>query len=233
LKIGIYLGWGACNLVLISNPHPRIDLFEKTAPYYDTILDLLTFKQYAGFQKKAVDILAPQKGEKILDLCSGTGRVASWMQQTVGEEGEIVGMDLSKSMIEIAKRRYGGFKKAVFIHQDVTKPLGYQNYFDGIFTSYAFHELPEKKRLAALELSYLALKEKGRMVVADFNPQVSGKAKIISLVFFTLFERGNLNFFWYDQREMLEKVGFKGIQSFPVFEGILQITLSRRAPSSP
>lgn len=219
--------------MFISHPHSRIDFFEKAAPYYDTILNLLTFKQYAGFQKEAVKILAPQKGERILDLCSGTGRMASWMQQTVGEEGEIIGMDLSKSMVEVAKRRYGGFEKVIFLHQDVTGPFGYQNYFDGIFTSFAFHELPEEKRLAALEYCYLALKEKGRMVIADFNPQVSGKAKVISLIFFKLFERGNLNFFSYDQREMLTKVGFKRIQSLPVLGGILQITLAHRAPSTP
>ena len=211
----------------------RIDYFGKSAPYYDAILDLLTFKQYAGFQKEAVSILDPQKGEKILDLCSGTGRVASWMLQTVGEEGEVVGMDLSERMVEVAKRRYRGSRKAVFLHQDVTKPFGYQNYFDGIFTSFAFHELPEKKRLAALEHSYLALKEKGRMVVADFNPQVSGKARIISLVFFKLFERGNLNFFSFDKSEMLKKVGFQRIKSFPVLGGILQITLAHRTPSPP
>ncbi len=228
MKIGIYLGGGACNLMLISNPHPRTDFFEKAAPYYDTILDLLTFKQYAGFQKKAVRILAPERGEKILDLCSGTGRVASWMQQTVGEEGEVVGMDLSKSMVEVAKRQYRGFGKLVFLRKDVTKPFGYQDYFDGIFSSYAFHELPEKKRLGALEHSYLALKEKGRIVVADFNPQVSGKGKIISLIFFRLFERGNLNFFSFDQSEMFKKVGFKRIKSFPILGGILQITLAHR-----
>jgi ubiquinone/menaquinone biosynthesis C-methylase UbiE len=206
----------------------RIDTFGKSAPYYDTILDLLTFKQYAGFQKKAVKILAPEKGEKVLDLCSGTGRVALWMLQTVGGEGEVVGMDLSERMVEVAKRRYGGFKKMVFLHKDVTKPFGYQNYFDGIFTSFAMHELPEKKRLVALEHSYLALKERGRMVVADFNPQVSGKAKIISLIFFKLFERGNLNFFSFDQSTMLKKVGFKRIRSFPVLGGILQITFAHK-----
>jgi ubiquinone/menaquinone biosynthesis C-methylase UbiE len=211
----------------------RIDYFGKSAPYYDTILDLLTFKQYAGFQKKAVKILAPERGEKILDLCSGTGRVASWMQQTVGEEGEVVGMDLSERMIAVAKRRHGRCKKVAFLHKDVTKPFGYQNYFDGILTSFAMHELPEKKRLEALEHSYLALKEKGRMVLADFNPQVSGKAKTISLIFFKLFERGNLNFFSFDQSEMLKKVGFKRIQSFPVLGGILRITLAHRTPSPP
>jgi ubiquinone/menaquinone biosynthesis C-methylase UbiE len=206
----------------------RFDFFGKSAPYYDTVLDLLTFKQYAGFQKRAMEVLAPQSGEKILDLCSGTGRVASWIAQAVGEEGEVVGMDISKRMVEVAKRRYGGLKRVVFLHKDVTKPWQYQNYFDGIFTSFAIHELPEKKRLGALEHSFRALKEKGRMVIADFNPQVSGIGKTILLAFFKLFERDNLNFFSFDQNELLKKVGFEWIETLPVLSGMFQITLARR-----
>ncbi len=206
----------------------RIDYFGKSAPYYDTILGLLTFRQYAQFQKRAMKVLAPQPGENILDLCSGTGRVASWIARAVGEEGEVLGMDASKSMVEFAKRRYGELKKVVFLHKDVTKPWDYQNYFDGIFASYAIHELPEKKRVEVFEYSFRALKEKGRMVIADFNPQVSGIGKPILLAFFKLFERDNLNVFSFDQNEMLKKVGFKGIETFPVLRGIFQITLAQK-----
>jgi demethylmenaquinone methyltransferase/2-methoxy-6-polyprenyl-1,4-benzoquinol methylase len=215
--------------VLTLNTHQRIDFFGKSAPYYDIILDLLTFGQYAKFLKRGVEILAPQKGERILDLCSGTGRVASWMVQAVGDEGEVLGIDISKSMVDVAKKRYGGLKKVIFLNKDATKPWEYQNYFDGIFTSFAIHELPGKKRLGALEHSCLALKEKGRMVIADFNPQVSGIGKAILLPFFKLFERDNLNFFWFDQNEMLKKVGFKKISNFPVLAGMFQITLAYRS----
>jgi demethylmenaquinone methyltransferase/2-methoxy-6-polyprenyl-1,4-benzoquinol methylase len=215
--------------VLTLNTHQRIDFFGKSAPYYDIILDLLTFGQYAKFLKRGVEILAPQKGERILDLCSGTGRVASWMVQAVGDEGEVLGIDISKSMVDVAKKRYGGLKKVIFLNKDATKPWEYQNYFDGIFTSFAIHELPGKKRLGALEHSCLALKEKGRMVIADFNPQVSGIGKAILLPFFKLFERDNLNFFWFDQNEMLKKVGFKKISNFPVLAGMFQITLAHRS----
>ena len=131
-------------------------------------------------------------------------------------------------MVEVAKRKYEGLKRVVFLNKDVTKPWEYQNYFDGIFTSYAIHELPEKKRLGVLEHSYLALKEKGRMVIADFNPQVSGIRKTILLAFFKLFERENLNFFSFDQNEVLKKVGFKKIRTFPVLGGIFQITLTHK-----
>jgi len=207
----------------------RIDFFEKSAPYYDTILNLLTFGQYPMFQKRAMEVLAPKPGEKILDLCSGTGRVASWMAHAVGSDGEVVGMDISKSMVGWSEKRYGGLNKVMFLCQDVTKPWEYQNYFDGIFTSFAIHELPEKKRLAAFEHSYLALKEKGRVLIADFNPQVSGNSKTISLIFFKLFERDNLNFFSFDQSEVLKKVGFKRIRTFPVWGNIFQITLAHRS----
>jgi demethylmenaquinone methyltransferase / 2-methoxy-6-polyprenyl-1,4-benzoquinol methylase len=209
------------------NQH-RLDFFGKSAPYYDTILDLLTFKQYAGFQKRAMEVLAPQSGEKILDLCSGTGRVASWMATAVGDTGEVVGLDITESMVKIAKERYGGLRNLIFLQRDATKPWEYQNYFDGIFTSFALHELPEKKRLGALEHSFRALKERGRMVIADFNPQVSGRGKTILLAFFKLFERDNLNFFSFDQSEMLKKVGFKRIKTFPVLSGMFQITIAQR-----
>jgi demethylmenaquinone methyltransferase/2-methoxy-6-polyprenyl-1,4-benzoquinol methylase len=212
--------------VIHLNTKQRIDFFAKSAPYYDSILDLVTIGQYAKFLKKAVEILAPRKGERILDLCSGTGRAASWMATDVGEIGEVVGLDITESMVKVAKERYGGLRNLIFLQRDVTKPFGYENYFDGIFTSFALHELPEKHRPAVLEKSNLALREGGRMVIADFHPQVFGKSKVISHIFFRFFEKDNLNFFSFDQNEILKKVGFKKIQAFPVLGGILQITLA-------
>ena len=208
--------------------HQRKDFFEKIAPYYDTFLDLLTIGMYVKLLKRAVQVLDPKKGEKILDLCSGTGRAASWMAQTVGENGKIIGMDAAQRMIEVARDRYGKFSNVIFLQRNVTEPWDYRNHFDGIFTSFSLHELPEEGRWGVLEQSCLALEEKGRMVIADFNPKISGIGKTLLLVFFQIFERGNLNFFSFDQNEMLRKVGFKGIRSFPVLRDLFQITLAQK-----
>ena len=148
----------------------------------------------------------------------------------MGDEGEVVGLDITENMVKVAEERYGGVRNLIFLQRDVTKPFGYKNYFDGIFTSFALHELPEKYRPGVLEKSYLALKEGGRMVIADFNPQLSGKSKTISLIFFKLFERDNLNFFSFDQNETLRKVGLKRIRTFPVLASVLQITLAYLSP---
>jgi ubiquinone/menaquinone biosynthesis C-methylase UbiE len=212
-----------------SHSDTRKDFFEKIAPYYDFVLDLLTVGLYAKFLKRAIDILAPQKGEKILDLCSGAGRAASWMAQAVGEEGEAIGMDISKNMVEVARRRYGALGNVIFLQKDVTQPWGYQNHFDGIFTSFALHELLEIERFGVIEQSYLALKAGGRIVIADFNPEISGLGRTILVTFFKLFERENLNFFSIDQKEMLKRVGFKGIKVFSVLAGIFQIALVQKS----
>jgi ubiquinone/menaquinone biosynthesis C-methylase UbiE len=210
----------------LRQEHPRIDFFEKSARHYDLLLDLWTFGQYTVFLKRAVEVLSPEREERILDLCSGTGRVASWIARSVGREGEVVGMDISKGMIEVATNRCKGLRNVFFLEKDVTTPWEYQSYFNGIFASFAMHELPESKRLEIFKESYLALKENGRVVIGDFNSQVSGKGKTFSLIFFKLFEKENLSFFSFDQNEMLRKAGFKEIKTIPVLSNILQITVA-------
>ena len=210
----------------LRQEQPRIDFFEKSAPHYDLFLDFLTFGQYSVFLKRAVEMLAPERGEKILDLCSGTGRVVSWIAKSVGRDGEVVGMDISKRMIEVATNRCKGLGNVFFLQKDATTPWEHQNYFHGIFTSFAMHELPEAKRLGILRESYLALKENGRMVIGDFNSQVSGTGKTVSLIFFKLFVRENLDFFAFDQNDMLREAGFKEIRTLPVLSNILQITVA-------
>lgn len=209
-----------------SDPAPRIHFFERIAPYYDILLNVLTFGMYARFLKRAVNILDPKNGERILDLCSGTGRAASWMAQAVGEHGEVIGMDVTRSMIEVSKKRSGGTERLTFLQKDVTEPWDYQKPFDGIFISFSLHELPEGKREVVLRQSYLALAERGRMVIADFDPEIMGRRKGLLHIFFRIFEKENLNFLHFKERETLTKVGFKKIRTFPVLGGVFQITLA-------
>jgi hypothetical protein len=65
-------------------------------------------------------------------------------------------------------------------------------------------------------------------VIVDFNPQVSGRGKTILLAFFKLFERDNLNFFSFNENELLKRAGFNRIRTFPVLASMFQITLAQR-----
>ena len=207
-------------------PDRRMAFFGKIAADYDFFIDLCTLGTNARFLKKAVKILAPRKGERILDLGSGTGRVASWIFEMVGQEGLVVGMDNADGMVDAAKTRYAYPKNLIFLKQDITRSWSYRNPFDGILASFSIHELPEKGRRRVLEQSILALSDQGRIVVADFNPEISGWKRTLLGVFFNIFERPNLDFLRYGLREELTGVGFKRIKSMPFLGGLLQITLA-------
>jgi ubiquinone/menaquinone biosynthesis C-methylase UbiE len=214
--------------LMASESTQRLHFFEEIASYYDFLIDSFTVGLYARFLRKAIKVLAPSKGEKILDLCSGTGRAASWIAQSVGENGIAVGMDVAGSMVETAETRYRHLGNLTFLKQDVTEPWKNQNQFDGIFISFSLHELPQEDRRAVLEQSYLALKKEGRMVIADFNPRLSGWRKIPVKIFFKLFEGENLSFFSFRQEEVLRDVGFNAIEIIPVMSGLFQITLANK-----
>ena len=209
-----------------SEPLPRRHLFETIAPYYDFLVDLFSLGLYARFLRKAIRILAPSQGEKILDLCSGTGRVASWIAQSVGDRGKVIGMDLAGDMVETAERRYCNRGNLNFLDQDVTEPWPIQGPLDAVFISFSVHELPERGRITALEQSYMALREGGRLVIADFNPGISGVGRIITRIFFEIFERPNLDFLSFKQEESLREIGFKRIQVFPALGGLFQIAVA-------
>ncbi|MCX8117431.1 MAG: class I SAM-dependent methyltransferase [Desulfobacterota bacterium] len=212
--------------VRVSIPHSQF--FQRLAPHYDLLLDLFTFGGYRTFLRKGFGVLAPEKGEAILDLCSGTGRVAHWIVQAVGSKGRVIGMDITPRMVEVARGRSKGLRNLFFIEQDVTQPWPFQGPFDGIFISFGLHELPDRQRLGVLKRSFSSLKKGGRMVIADFNPEPCGLARTLLLLFFNLFERRNLNYFGFNLPMALKEAGFGRFQIASSAAGLLQITLARK-----
>lgn len=57
-------------------------------------------------------------GRRVLDLGTGYGEPALSAAERVGEEGEVVGVDLSPAMLEVARRRAGGRSNVSFVLGD-------------------------------------------------------------------------------------------------------------------
>ncbi|MZI95333.1 methyltransferase domain-containing protein [Vibrio sp. CAIM 722] len=77
-----------------------------------------------------VDLLAPQRGEHILDLGCGDGTLA---QHLVEYGCHIVGVDASDSMIDAAK------SKGIEAYVKSGEELNYQQEFDAVFSNAALH----------------------------------------------------------------------------------------------
>lgn len=49
-----------------------------------------------------VEVVAPQAGERLLDMGCGAGTIARRLAERVGASGEVVGVDISHAMLEVA-----------------------------------------------------------------------------------------------------------------------------------
>src|SRR5215475_3113169 len=77
-------------------------LFTRIAGRYDLINDLQSFGLHRYWKKRVVKEAKPREGEKALDVCCGTGDIALGLAQ---RGVEVVGLDFSERMLEIARER--------------------------------------------------------------------------------------------------------------------------------
>jgi len=89
----------------MSSKRSKVEVRPKEAMYYDLMISLIFLGSYPRFIKKVIEKMDLKSGESILDLGSGTGKIEYFMVKKVGPESRILGLDISKEMISIAKKR--------------------------------------------------------------------------------------------------------------------------------
>jgi ubiquinone/menaquinone biosynthesis C-methylase UbiE len=77
-----------------------VDFFDRIAPSYDSWAG----GQHERVASRLVELAAPQKGEHVLDVGTGTGLVAHLVAPRVSP-GSVIGIDLSEQMLAIARSK--------------------------------------------------------------------------------------------------------------------------------
>jgi demethylmenaquinone methyltransferase/2-methoxy-6-polyprenyl-1,4-benzoquinol methylase len=80
-------------------------MFGEIAPHYDCMNHVLSLNIDRFWRWWTVKKLAPQVGEPILDVCTGTGDLAIAFQRATGGKSEIIGADFCREMLEIGRRK--------------------------------------------------------------------------------------------------------------------------------
>ncbi|MCX5950392.1 MAG: bifunctional demethylmenaquinone methyltransferase/2-methoxy-6-polyprenyl-1,4-benzoquinol methylase UbiE [Cyanobacteria bacterium] len=81
------------------------DLFEAVAPRYDLLNDLLSLGGHRLWKRQAVAWLNPRPGQRLLDLCCGTGDGALLLAQKVRPGGQVLGLDAAAAPLQRARHR--------------------------------------------------------------------------------------------------------------------------------
>ncbi|MFM7455736.1 MAG: ubiquinone/menaquinone biosynthesis methyltransferase [Vulcanococcus sp.] len=167
-----------------GDPAAVRDLFDGIAPRYDQLNDLLSLGLHRLWKRRAILWLRPQPGQRLLDLCCGTGDLALVLAEKVRPGGHVIGLDAAAEPLRLALRRSS---------RRPWLPLGWQQGdalasglgtggADGAVMAYGLRNLADPG--AALGELRRVLRSGGRAAVLDFNrpdPARSGGALGASL----------------------------------------------------
>ncbi|HVH15501.1 MAG TPA: class I SAM-dependent methyltransferase [Candidatus Angelobacter sp.] len=82
------------------------NLFSRVPLEYDILLGLLSFAQDRRWRAYVVNRARPISHERILDVATGTGLLAADFARILSQNGFVVGVDLTLSMLKTARRRF-------------------------------------------------------------------------------------------------------------------------------
>jgi demethylmenaquinone methyltransferase/2-methoxy-6-polyprenyl-1,4-benzoquinol methylase len=79
-------------------------MFDRIAPVYDLMNTVMTAGVDARWRRATLRAAAPRLGDRVLDVATGTGKLALLAARAVGPDGEVIGLDASPAMLDRARR---------------------------------------------------------------------------------------------------------------------------------
>jgi|SRR5208337_1042335 len=107
-------------------------------------------KQLVPYHKAVVDIIKPRSGEIVLDICTGPGEPAMTMASMIAPHGQVIGIDLSSKMVEIAAKssEKRGLKNIKFLVMDAEQLDLPSNHVDVAVSCFGFQIVTEPENAA-------------------------------------------------------------------------------------
>ena len=189
-------------------------LSRRSAEVYDAEVDLLFAGTTDALRRR---IIAPFKqhfadrptggGLRFLEVGAGTGRATGFFADAF-PQARITAIDLSEPYLEEARRNQGSHTGLNFMAGDAAELPFRDGYFDGIYSIFLFHELPETVRRQVLAEGKRCLKVGGLYgyvdsIQEDDVPLFAELLQAFSVHFHEPFYR---NYIATPMRELLQEV---------------------------
>ena len=152
-----------------GDPAAVEQLFNDVAPRYDRLNDLLSLGLHRQWKRQLLAWLQPQRGERWLDLCCGTGDLALALARTVRPSGQVTGLDAAAAPLQLAeeRRQQEPWLDVQWLQGDATASQLPSAHFDGVVMAYGLRNLADPA--AGIQEIRRVLKPGGRAGVLDFN----------------------------------------------------------------
>ncbi|MBI3747337.1 MAG: ubiquinone/menaquinone biosynthesis methyltransferase [Chloroflexi bacterium] len=157
------------------------DMFDRIAGVYDPMNLVISAFQEPRWRRVAVELAGVRPGDRVLDVATGTGKVAAALFDRVQPGGTVLGVDISPRMISIATRRFGDRRGIEFVVGDVLALPTEDRSFDAATIAFGMRNLPHYRR--GFEEMARSVRVGGRVVCLEIARPRSLLARLLQTWF--------------------------------------------------
>jgi demethylmenaquinone methyltransferase/2-methoxy-6-polyprenyl-1,4-benzoquinol methylase len=224
--------------------------FNSVAQNYDMMNTLLSFGIHHIWKRIAVHMLELNSGDRVLDLCGGTGDLAILAAGAVSPAGHVTLYDFSSAMINAGrlKKNNSSIRKRVQYIQGDAQQISFQDEsFDAVMIGFGIRNVIDMKK--GFKEMYRVLKPGGKMMCLEFSRPTSplfrmlydyysfyiipflGKAITGSVQAYTHLPESIRTFPSPDElTDILNNIGFLHVTHKKLTNGIAVIHLAKKNP---
>ena len=164
------------------------EVFDSVATRYDLMNDLMSLGIHRLWKRHAIELAGVRRGQRVLDLASGTGDLADRFAGIVGPDGLVVMSDINAAMLGegrgrmLDRGRVGNVQYTLINAEKIPFP---DEHFDCVTIGFGLRNVTDKQ--AALNEMFRILRPGGRGLVLEFShPTSKTLSKVYDLYSFSV-----------------------------------------------
>lgn len=145
-------------------------MFGAVAPKYDFLNRFLSAGRDYHWRKAAVDLLSPQKGERFLDVATGTADIALEIASRHPSELKVMGIDFSGPMLKFGQKKVAKkqLEQTITLQKGCGESLPFADAsFKGVISAFGLRNFSDPKQ--ALNEMHRVLQHQGNLVILEFS----------------------------------------------------------------
>ena len=144
--------------------------FNSVARYYDFMNTLLSFGIHHLWKRTAIRMLGLLPGDRVLDVCGGTGDLALLAARAVGDTGRVTIYDINRAMMEAGFHKVNSraLEKQIQYVQGNAESIPFADgFFDSAMVGFGIRNVTRMAK--GFEEMHRVLKPGGKMMCLEFS----------------------------------------------------------------
>jgi ubiquinone/menaquinone biosynthesis C-methylase UbiE len=125
--------------------------YDAFSRFYDRFVAFHSSDAQGAAREFLSNMVPVREGNRILDMCTGTGSLLLRLRKRVGSGGLVVGVDFSRGMLHVNQKKTEIYENICLVEADAAALPFHAQSFDAVTCSHAFYELKGESQEKSLQ----------------------------------------------------------------------------------